>query len=405
MTRNGLDRFPFACARMDSPPACGGMKGGHSAMEDRNPSQPPRKRGGDITSSYENSSRRFGIGQRGVTPMMRCHRNPRRGFTLIELLVAIGIISILMGLLLPAVQSAREAARRARCQNNLRQLGLAMQTYMGEHGIFPPCLVGTQDRQDPLYFGYHSPFARMMIHLDPPLYNAINFDLGTMPFRIEARGTGNPDYDAYNSVSPTVYRTVVDVLLCPSDGEARGQPATNYRANVGIGPNFSQTAEHPDSGNGLFRETRMVRVSQVPDGLSHTAALSERLLPEAWHPNASLARVYFAKGVLTLTGDDLLKLCRIVAQPGKALNYAPRWWYWTGRHRTLYTHTQEPNGKIPDCLNDGIKPSIGMSTARSAHPGGVNLLMGDGSVRFVADSIAREAWRGLGTRNGGELVD
>ena len=81
------------------------------------------------------------------------------------------------------------------------------------------------------------------------------------------------------------------------------------------------------------------------------------------------------------------------------------WWFWTGKDQTLYTHTQPPNGRIVDCLTSGQQPPSGMVTARSMHPGGVNALMGDGSVRFVSDSIDPAVWRGLGTRNGAELVD
>jgi len=267
--------------------------------------------------------------------------------------------------------------------------------------------MGTQERRDPPYFGFHSPFARMMIHINPPLYNAINFDLGTFPIGGQFPESGDQHRDGLNQASRTVYEQVVNIFLCPSDPEARGVPATNYRANVGVGPNYSPTAEHPDSGNGLFRETRVVRISQVPDGLTHTAAMSERLIPGPSRATLSPNRAYYTQPGLTLTGDDLLKGCRISARTDRSpyFPHGSRWWYWTGRDRTLYTHTQEPNGKIPDCLIFQAVPAAGMSTARSAHPGGVNLLMGDGSVRFVADSIAREAWRGLGTRNGGELVD
>jgi prepilin-type processing-associated H-X9-DG protein len=80
-------------------------------------------------------------------------------------------------------------------------------------------------------------------------------------------------------------------------------------------------------------------------------------------------------------------------------------WIWEGLDRTFYTHAQVPNGSIPDCLQGALKTPPGVSTARSRHFGGVNTLMGDGSVRFVGETIAPAVWRGLGTRNGGELVD
>ena len=107
------------------------------------------------------------------------------------------------------------------------------------------------------------------------------------------------------------------------------------------------------------------------------------------------------------TADQLLIACAIAARPGNAPGFVDsgRWWFWTGRERTLYNQAQVPNGSIPDCTYGGMTPMIDMATARSPHPGGVNVLMGDGSGRFVSDSIAQPVWRAFGTRNGGELVD
>lgn len=108
-----------------------------------------------------------------------------------------------------------------------------------------------------------------------------------------------------------------------------------------------------------------------------------------------------------LSADDLLQGCLTAARPGATPTFSlgGRWWFWLGRERTLYTHTQQPNGRVPDCLRIYMDPPYGMATARSWHLGGVNLLMGDGSTRFVTETIDLSVWRGLGTRNGGELVD
>ena len=90
-----------------------------------------------------------------------------------------------------------------------------------------------------------------------------------------------------------------------------------------------------------------------------------------------------------LSADDLLRQCRVSARPGaKSFVDSGRWWFWTGRERTLYSHAQVPNGRIPDCVAGGSRTAIGMATARSRHPGGVNALMGDGSIRFTKETIA-----------------
>lgn len=106
------------------------------------------------------------------------------------------------------------------------------------------------------------------------------------------------------------------------------------------------------------------------------------------------------------TADQLITACRLAARSnGRSFVDGGRWWFWSGRERTLYNHAQAPNGRVPDCLFWSMISSAGMATARSLHPGGVNVGLGDGSVRFVKDSIVPSVWRAIGTRNGGELVD
>jgi prepilin-type N-terminal cleavage/methylation domain-containing protein/prepilin-type processing-associated H-X9-DG protein len=333
----------------------------------------------------------------------------RRGFTLIELMVVIGISSILVALFLPTVQSSREAARRVQCQSNLRQLGLAVHSYHAAHNCFPPATtVGKVLPDFTRYGGFYSIHVRMLSDLDSPaIYNAINFQTGTWPV---------DTYFVYptalqleiNSVNATVLSSSVRTLLCPSDGGAFSETGTNYRGNTGVGPYFSQWAEVPDSGNGLFPEVGLVTASRVPDGLSHTIAISERLRGSGG-PRIDPERDIFRQvgEVSAQTADQLLLACGIAARPSNkdGFVYSGRWWFWTGRERTLYNHAQVPNGSVPDCTHGGVTPMTDMATARSWHPGGVNVLMGDGAGRFVPDSVAQEVWRGLGTRNGRELVD
>ena len=328
-----------------------------------------------------------------------------RGFTLIETLVVMGIISFLAAILLPAVQAARESARRATCGNNLRQIGLATAGYLNQHASFPPALISTKGLDGRNYFGYFSPHCRILPHIEQgALFDAINFGVGTWPSDTYKAGPP-PGLGTLDTVNATALNTAVAVFLCPSDGGPFSKTGTNYRGNAGVGPSFAPWVETPDSGNGIFPESTVVRPEQIPDGLSHTVAFSERLRGSGGRPLEPERDYYQRKGIAN-TADQILLACRAAARPSAGgFVFSGRYWFWTGRERTLYTHAQSPNGEVPDCTYGGMTPAIDMSTARSHHPGGVNALMGDGSVRFVSESIAKEVWRGLGTRNGSEIVE
>ena len=331
----------------------------------------------------------------------------RRGFTMIELLAVIGVISILIALLLPAVQSAREAARRAQCQNNLHQLGIATQAYVGVAQCFPP--TATQ-LTAPSYGGFFSVHVHLLNNLDQsPIYNTINFLVGTWPLNALGVTPGQDIVGIANGANATSMYLQISSFLCPSDGGAFAGTGNNYRGCVGVGPDWGTTPEFPDSGNGLFPEVGPVWASQVPDGLSHTVLFSERLRGSGLPRNAGLnpVRDIFANPIPDFTADQLLTACQIAARPGKDFGstQSGEMWFWTGRNNTLYNQAQTPNGRIPDCAFGGSIPPTDMCTARSLHPGGVNCALGDGSVRFVPETIALPVWRALGTRNGGEVVD
>jgi prepilin-type N-terminal cleavage/methylation domain-containing protein/prepilin-type processing-associated H-X9-DG protein len=332
------------------------------------------------------------------------------GFTLIELLVVIGVISILIALSLPAVQSARESSRRAVCQNNLRQIGIAIQNYVSSSNCFPVSVttIRPTSKNGSFYYGLYSAHTRLLPYLEQTaLYQAINFQTGTWPIDTFLAASPGNVYQL-NQVNSTVYSTGVSVFLCPSDGGSFGSTGNNYRGNTGVGPGPTAWAESPDSGNGLFPELDAISPSRVPDGLSHTVAFSERLRGSGVSSSAlDPERDVFQRAGVANTGDQLLNECRIFGRatnPGR-YTLSGQYWFWAGRERTLYTHTQVPNGIVPDCTFGGMTPAIDMATARSNHPGGVNAVMGDGSVRFVTDTIAQPIWRGLGSRDGGELVD
>lgn len=332
---------------------------------------------------------------------MRRSTGRRGGFSLIELLTVLAVISMLAGLLLPAVMAAREAARRSTCQNNLKQIGLALQAYVTEQGTFPFSYVAGA-----AYRGGYSIHVRILPHLgEAPLYDGVNFSVQTYPEL--PRKPRSPDEEAMNAVNRTAWETRLAVFICPSD-PLRPWPAGNsYRGNTGTGPAYWTDAEYPDSGNGIFPETLLITPARVPDGLSHTVAFGERLRGSGDAGQPVAERDYYSVPAFVRTSDQLLKGCYASAHGPRGYLYhdGGRWWFWSGRSQTLYTHTQEPNGRIPDCLIGSSEPGIGMATARGWHPGGVNALMADGSLRFVAESIERSVWRGLGTRNGRELVD
>jgi prepilin-type N-terminal cleavage/methylation domain-containing protein/prepilin-type processing-associated H-X9-DG protein len=339
--------------------------------------------------------------------MIKRHQFGRSGFTLIELLVVLSIISILAGLLLPAVQSAREAARRLRCSANLHQFGIALNSYHEAWNGFPICITNTRDKAGRWYYGEYAVHTRLLPYLDRrPLYDSINFTIGTAPLN-QFGGPLFPNELAVIPANATVFNTKIQIFLCPSDFSIFESTGTNYRANIGVGPGIMTLVENPDSGNGFFQVLGFTRAADVPDGLSHTSAFSERLLGSGSLVDLVPERDFWPAPGEMWTADNSLIACRSVAREGNTSGYAyaGRWWFWAGSERTFYNHAQVPNGRIPDCIMHGFISSHGLATARSLHPGGVNVLMGDGSTRFVTEGVAREAWRGLGTRNGSEFVE
>jgi prepilin-type processing-associated H-X9-DG protein len=331
----------------------------------------------------------------------------RSGLTLVELLAVIGVICVLLGLLMPAVQTAREAARRVTCQNHLRQIGLGLHAYHDSNSLFPPSLMGHADRTKAPYHGYHSIHLRLLTSIDLALYNSVNFQWPTYPLETLGWSRDLPDEELRaNAPNETAFRTRVSVFLCPSDTIAGVQAGTNYRGNTGVGPNYKTDFEHPDSGNGVFPEVEIIGLSRIPDGASHTVAFSERVIGSQDSTLADPTLDAYSLRTRVYLGDHLFTACRIEAhRRSRHFPFHGRWWFWTGRERTLYTHTQRPNGNVPDCLRGAARPAFGMATARSWHLGGVNALMADGSLRFISESIDTAVWRGFGTRNGSEPID
>lgn len=333
------------------------------------------------------------------------HRNnyTRSAFTLIEILVVIFVIGILVALLLPAVQQAREAGRRIACLNNLKQVGIALQAYAGLHGVFPSVNSATLNPPGTLSAHCDSPFARMLAELDQPnAFSAVNFNL--------------PATDAWALLqNETVMRLSVGSLLCPSDpgGNVPGYGRAAYRFSLGPSPWKASGASSPGSLNGPFGSHYFYKPSDFRDGLSNTIGASERLQGD-WTLNVRSPGDYLYTEIeddSVVDADDALTRCFQQRLDLPHESKSGESWFLSGFHFTNYNHVATPNWKHPDC---GFAPKAddlhshtiihGTFGARSHHPGGVNALFMDGSVRFVVDGVELTTWRALSTRNGKEAV-
>ncbi len=327
-------------------------------------------------------------------------RRPGLGFTLIELLVVVAIIGLLIALLLPAVQSARESARRSQCTNNLRQIGQALSSYESQWQTLPPLVV--YDPKASTLFEY-SVFARILPMIDQgALYNSLNF---LAP--LEASHT-NPD----DHPNHTVFATRLATLICPSDGGAGATTPTNYRINVGRGPYWAKPGQMMGNDtNASFYQGISRRMADYTDGLSHTAWVGERNVGDGVEQTFDRRR-----DVLPAEPDaanrlmfdqPYLGVCQASAgwPYGMIHDYSWSGWSWltSSLSLTSYNHAMTPNYRVGDCGDANDTMLLGAMTARSFHPGGVHVLAGDGSVRFVSDGIAPAIWLGISTCNMGEL--
>ena len=331
---------------------------------------------------------------------------PRSGFTLLELLVTAGVVALLIALLLPAVQAAREAARATECRNNLKQFGLAIHNHASTEGAFPAGLpLRPDDGRFPDH--YYSQHVALLPHLGAgALARAVDGS------RRRHNQTVPPFSEWDDARVPT--------FLCPSDGRGANAGGTNYRAATGgtiyreRGWRDEPPPGWPERAFGTFTAFRPVGPADVRDGLSQTAAMSEKLRSDG--PEAFTRRTdVWLTGRFDLepryaSDEEFTSLCRTAPPDGEVNRYFPHAgasWVQPGFHHTWYNHAAPPNAPHPDCDLYGAAfglPLGGVFRATSDHPGGVHLLLLDGAVRFVGDAVDPATWRALATRAGGESV-
>ncbi len=330
----------------------------------------------------------------------------RRGFTLIELLVVIAIIAILTALLLPAVQQAREAARRTQCRNNLRQIGLALHNYLDAHRVFPPSYCAVPGVTTTVG-GQWSVFARILPYVEQAnLQNLINWSV------------------AY-STQPNVATTRVPTYLCasevndvvrvnPSTGIARDYPA-NYVVNFGTWKIYDPS--NGSGGDGAFFPNSKLTTSAFRDGTSNTLCAAEA---KAFTPY--LRNTSSDPGPLQPTSSDVAAGftgdgCCI--GPSLQQNTGHTEWADGLCQQSGFTTAFGPNTRIPYTVGGAeydidfvswregthaTRVAYAALPARSYHEGQVHALLMDGSARSVSENIALIVWQALGTRAGGEVV-
>jgi len=325
----------------------------------------------------------------------------RRGFTLIELLVVIAIIAVLIALLLPAVQAAREAARRTQCVNNLKQLGLALHNYHSINNGLPPGRIFPAGTFPLIFSGaQNTTWFNLMLPLieQTAAGNAYNFTLG-------AEGPQTPLPQGYFANS-TVAASKIGIFQCPSDRQNMFQIPTTYAGGALSGPIMTKGNYAVSWGNTQW-DQQMVTGTTTPyfaSAFGHNGNISFASVQDG------LSTTVFAAEVLQGALNDVRGLMWSTVPGGAAFmtRFAPNQYkdYLNLQNADFLNQTifcvSEPVLRLP--CTGGAGDRRGFAASRSRHPGGVNVMMGDGSVRFIKDSVNHPTWIALNTIGQGEVL-
>lgn len=322
-----------------------------------------------------------------------------RGFTLIELLVVIAIIGVLIALLLPAVQSAREAARRSQCGNQLHQFAVAILNYESNHRVLPDNIRwnGQNPTGVPVNGGWPVHAAVLPFIEQENVWTKMNYELRP--------NSAGPTWDSWANQNTTALNQRIEFFICPSTPGTTG-PRTSYRVNCGIWNNIPGPFHHVID--------RFIPMMGITDGTSNTALVSERVIGYAYHQsNDHLCRLRTNVGPsgfpwamdfnqITQAGLDQVRLaCEQATVP-----YAPRYddnggvWMYSRMRDTGYYHLMTPNAASCLSASRGSGANGGLLAtwpATSLHPGGVNVAFADGKVQFVTESVDVLLWQGMAT--------
>jgi prepilin-type N-terminal cleavage/methylation domain-containing protein len=328
----------------------------------------------------------------------------RRGWSALELLVVVAVIGVLASLLLVAVQRARESARDLQCKNNLKQIGVALQSYHATHHQFPSLAYAdavalVEGRESVVTERFTSPFAHLLVYLD----RSDAADLADL----------TPSGNVLNDVSGPNQRTkqiVVPTFLCPSDSQSFPfQANSNYRFCTGASPKVGSDLRKPESGAFGFFISR--KLGEFQDGASKTALVSERVLgggaPTSFDPSRDFWYTSMSTSSDFTTPSADLMLTRCSSSSVGAVHYP--WmgysWFNGGYENTWYNHVAGPNAAVSDCSVDpgpvGQPTQAGSFASRSRHAH-VNVLLADGSVDAFSPSISLGVWRSLATVSGND---
>lgn len=348
-----------------------------------------------------------------------------RGFTLVELLVVIAIIGILVALLLPAIQAAREAARRGQCSNNMKQFGVALHNYHDVFKMFPRMSGGGTATGGGTEWRSYSAHAALLPYVEQRGLAEIVQTSIDANFLACCNGPSLETPAAPLPNGLNINMTSIPAFLCPSDSliDPNLIAYTNYAGNAGAnkGWNLGSTGDYNgvmNSGQGPW-----VNMAGITDGTATTLAFSEIVMANGGTYNAnsssqkSLSAVREGNGVGANNAPDSYPTITEAYVVGigtsaaalTSINGNPvgERWYRGQQGRTAFTTLLTPNSKFPNvtfhcggCNYDGR----GFHGARSMHPAGVNTVMCDGATRFVSDSVSWLTWQRLGARNDGEAV-